>query len=301
MRIMLSRTPKFSIPIALGVLQLLWSVHAIAAVSVVDDARHIVTLSAPAQRIVSLAPHATELLFAAGAGAKIVGVSEYSNYPPAAVKIASIGNTFSLDLERIIALKPDLIVMWGSGNSAGQTEKLRNLGIPLFESEPRDYETVATSLERLSRLTGTDKTGRAAATAFRARRDRITAFYQRRAPVSVFYQIWHDPLMTLNDEHMVSQAIHLCGGTNIFGKLPALTPTVSVEAVLKADPEVIVSGSSAKNDAMVMWHDFPKLTAVTRDNLFLINSDLLTRAGPRILDGTEMLCKRLEEARSKRR
>ncbi len=271
-----------------------------AAISVVDDAKHAVTLAAPAQRIVSLAPHATELLFAAGAGAKLVGVSEYSDYPPEAKRIASIGGSGMLDLERIIALKPDLIVVWSSGNSATQIVKLRALGIPIFESQPNDFETIATSLERMAHLSGTDAVGRTAAENFRARLKQISATYQQRAPVTVFYQIWREPLMSLNDAHLVSAAIRLCGGQNIFGKLPQLAPTVSVEAVLQANPEVIISGGSAKGDSLSHWRRFPKLKAVARDNLFSINSDLLTRAGPRILDGAETMCRQLDAARAKR-
>lgn len=284
-----------------SVLLLLWPVSASAALSVVDDTKHAVTLAAPAQRIVSLAPHATELLFAAGAGAKLVGVSEYSDYPPQAKRIASIGGSGMLDLERIIALKPDLILAWSSGNSAAQIVQLQELGIPIFESQPDDFEAIASSLERLAHLTSTDAVGHAAAENFRARLKRITDTYQQRPPVSVFYQIWREPLMTLNDTHMVSAVIHLCGGRNIFGRLPQLAPTVSIEAVLQADPEVIISGGSATGDSLSSWRRFPKLTAVMRGNLLAINSDLLTRPGPRILDGTEMLCKQLDAARAKRK
>jgi iron complex transport system substrate-binding protein len=269
------------------------------AVSAVDDARHTVTLAAPAQRIVSLAPHATELLYAAGAGAKLVGVSDYSDYPPPAKRIPSVGSSTALDLERIIALKPDLVVVWGSGNSAAQVAQLRKLRLPIFESEPRDFEMVASSLERLGLLAGSAAGGRAAAEDFRSRLRQLGATYRQRPAISVFYQIWSDPLMTLNDAHMVSAAIRLCGGQNIFGALPQLAPTVSIEAVLKADPEVIFAG--ANSDALSAWRQFPRLTAVTRGNLFTVNRDWLSRAGPRILDGAEALCKQLDNARAKRR
>jgi iron complex transport system substrate-binding protein len=272
-----------------------------AAISAVDDSRHAVTLQAPAQRIVSLSPHATELLFAVGAGARIVGAIEYSNYPAEANRIPTVGSATMLDIERIIASKPDLVVIWGSGNLAAQVAKLRAIGIPVFDSEPHDFEAIASSLERLATLTGTDAAGKSEAAKFRTRLARLTADYREREPVTVFYQIWNEPLMTLNDTHMVSSAIRLCGGRNIFGSLPQIAPTVSVEAVLKANPEVIVTGSSAKNDSMAQWRHFPKLSAVARGNLVTIDSDLLTRAGPRILDGTEALCRSFDEARRKRK
>lgn len=272
-----------------------------AAVSVQDDAGHTVTLPVPATRIVSLAPHATELLYAAGAGNKLVGVSKYSDYPPEAKHLPSVGDSAALDLERIVALKPDLVVIWGSGNSAPQIAKLRALGLPLFESEPRDFAAVASSLERLARLSGSDAIGQAAAANFRARLQTIATTYQQRPVVRVFYQIWREPLMTLNDNHMVSAAIRLCGGENIFGKLPRLAPTVGMEAVLQADPEVIIAGGSAHDNTPTSWRHFPKLTAVARDNLFSLDSDLMTRAGPRVLDGTEALCQQLDTARRKRK
>lgn len=274
---------------------------AFASVSAVDDTNRTVTLAAPAQRIVSLAPHVTELLFAAGAGKKIVGVSDYSDYPPDAKKIASVGGATSLDLERIIALKPDLVVVWGNGNSAAQLARLRTLSIPIFDSQPQDFSTIATSLERLAKLSGTEPIGQAAANSFRDRVKSLAATYEKRPTVSVFYQIWQSPLMTLNDAHMVSAAIRLCGGKNVFGKLPQLAPTISIEAVLQADPETIITGSSAKDERLAEWRRFPRLTAVKRDNLFSLNSDTMSRASPRILDGSEALCKVLDMARSRRK
>lgn len=271
-----------------------------AAISVVDDANHVVTLPAPAQRIVSLAPHATELLYAAGAGSHIVGVSQYSNYPPAAKRITSVGGSAALDLERIVTLKPDLVVVWESGNSAAQIEKLRALHIPLFESDPRNFETVATSLERLGQLAGTATTGHAAAQAFRTRLQTLAATYQHRSPVRVFFQIWRHPLMTLNNDHMASAVIRLCGGENVFGQLPQIAPTVSIESVLQENPEAIIATTSGNENIRSDWQRFPKLAAVARGNLFAIDVDWMTRGGPRILDGAEILCKQLDQVRQRR-
>jgi len=267
--------------------------------TVIDDEGNTVTLATPARRIVSLAPHVTELLYAAGAGAAVVGVSQYSDYPPAARKVASVGGASALDLEQIITLKPDLVVAWHSGSSAAQIAKLRTLAIPVFESEPRDFATVASSLERLAQLAGTETAGNAAAAAFRARLARLDAAYRSRPPVRVFYQVWRKPLMTLNDAHLVSAALRLCGGRNVFGALPQLAPTVSREAVLAQDPEVIFSAGGAA-DELADWRRFPQLSAVAHDNLFRLDADLLSRAGPRIVDGTEQICRQLELVRSRR-
>lgn len=270
-----------------------------AAISVTDDAGRTVSLSRPARRIVSLAPHATELLFAAGAGPSVVGVAEFSDYPPEAARIASVGSGLSLDLERILQLKPDLIVGWNNGIAATQLSRLESLGIPIYKSEPYDFATIAHSLERLARLAGSDATGSAAAKAFRARWQDLKARYQERRPVTVFYQIWRSPLMTLNGSHLVSSALTLCGGRNIFAALPQLAPTVGMEAVLKADPEAIVASSGEQDDVFAPWRPFPGLKAVARDNLVLIDGALMNRAGPRILDGTEDLCRKLDAVRKK--
>lgn len=274
----------------------------ITAVSTTDDSKLKITLDKPAQRIISLAPHATELLFAVGAGGQIVGVSDYSDYPDQAKKIPSVGNIFALDLERLISLKPDLVVVWGTGNGKILTNKLRENHMAVFESEPRDFETIATSLERLATLSGTEAKGKEAATAFRARLEALRQTYQLKPgqkPVSVFYQIWRKPLMTLNDQHLVSSAITLCGGRNIFGNMKEISPTVTLEAVLSLNPQAIVASSGESQDVLADWLKFPNLSAVKKANLFIIDGNWINRSGPRILDGVEALCKNLNIARAK--
>ncbi|MDY7573885.1 cobalamin-binding protein [Actimicrobium sp. CCI2.3] len=271
-----------------------------APVSATDDAGHLITLTTPARRIVSLAPHVTELLFAAGAGERLVGVSDYSDFPAAAKAIGSVGGAAALDIERIVQLKPDLVVAWGSGNSASQLARLRALGMAVFDSEPRTFAAIASSLERLATLAGSEAIGHAAADDFRARLRILTSTYQQRAPVRVFYQIWREPLMTLNGKSMVSTAIGLCGGRNVFAQLPQIAPVVGTEAVLEANPEVILTGGDDEVAALAGWRRFASLLAVRRDNLFIINADWLARSGPRLLDGTELLCRQLDSARRKR-
>ncbi|TFW10077.1 cobalamin-binding protein [Oxalobacteraceae bacterium OM1] len=271
-----------------------------ATVSVVDDTGRTVTLAQPARHIVSLAPHATELLFAAGAGKHVVGVVEFSDFPAEARRIPSVGSGVALDLERILALKPDLVVGWNSGNAAGQLEKLASLGINVFKTEPHDYATIASSLERLGRLAGTDAEADRAAQAFRSRLQQLRQNYSQRPTVTVFYQIWRSPLMTLNGEHMVSAALRLCGGRNVFADLPQTAPTVTTEAVLKADPDAIVASSGAKDDAFAEWRRFSKMKAVVRGNLLTVDGGLLNRSGPRVLEGTEQLCRELDVARGRK-
>jgi iron complex transport system substrate-binding protein len=276
--------------------------NASVQVSTKDDSQRQISLDKPAQRIISLAPHATELLFAVGAGAQIVGVSEYSDYPEQAKKIPSVGNIFALDLERVIALKPDLVVVWGTGNAKLLTSKLRENHITVFESEPHDFETIASSLERLAVLTGTESKGKEAATTFRNRLENLRQTYQLKPgqkTVNVFFQIWRKPLMTLNDRHLVSSAIRLCGGKNIFGDLKEISPTVSLEAVLSLNPQAIIASSGEIQDVLVDWQQFPRLFAVNKSNLFIIDGNWINRSGPRILDGVESMCKNLAIARAK--
>lgn len=271
-----------------------------AAVQVTDDSGTTISLSVPARRIVSLAPHATEMLFAAGAGAQVVGVVQYSDYPPQALDIASVGSGVALDLERIVRLEPDLVIAWRSGNSAPQVARLRQLGFQIYESEPRTFPGIAHSIERLAHLAGTDAVGRAAAEKFRGRLAQLQDAYRDRRMLTVFYQIWRTPLMTLNGEHLVSEALRLCGARNIFDFLPQLAATVSIEAVVNADPDVIIASSGEQDDVLAGWGRFPRLKAVSRANLLLIDGSTINRAGPRILDGVEALCRQLDGARARR-
>jgi iron complex transport system substrate-binding protein len=274
------------------------SAAAMAAVTVRDDLGNQVTLAQPARRIVSLAPHVTELLYAAGAGDKLVGASDFSDYPAAAAKLPSMGSFAALDLERVLGAKPDLIVAWHSGNKPSQLARLRAFGIPVYESQPADFGTIADTLEKLAHLAGTDATGQAAAADFRAHWRALQAQYRNRPEVSVFYQIWGQPLMTLNGKHMVSSVLRLCGGRNIFADLPQLTPTVGMEAVLAADPQVILAPGDAKDQPLERWRPYRRLRAVREGHLYTVNADWLNRAGPRILDAAEEVCKRLDEARA---
>jgi len=286
--------------LALGLL--LASGLASAALEVTDDLGQNIRLAQPARRIVSLAPHVTELLYAAGAGDKVVGVVQYSDYPEAARKVARVGGYTSVDMEKVVALKPDLVVAWKSGNRDAHLDKLRGLGIPVFINEPRKIEDVARSLSQLGRLAGTETVADGAARAFRERHAALQAKYASRPRVRTFYEIWNRPLMTINGEHLISDVIRLCGGDNVFARLPVLAPTIDTEAVLAAAPEVIVASGmgEARPEWLDDWRQWTKLQAVSRGNLFFIPPDQIQRHTPRILDGAERLCGQLEEARARR-
>jgi len=275
---------------------------AAADVSVLDDAQRTVRLDKPAKRIISLAPHVTELIFAAGAGHLLVGVSEYSDYPEEVKKIASVGNVFALDLERVLALKPDLIVIWGSGNAKQLAKKLRDNKVTVFESEPHNFEDIASSLERISTLAGTEAIGKNTAKQFRQRLQNLSDTYRlkdKEKPVNIFHQMVKSPLMTVNQEHFISKMITLCGGRNVFAELKDISATITTEALLLANPDMIFNSGKDVSKLRQDWAQFPNLRAVKKQNLYSIDGDWLHRAGPRILDATEELCKDIRVVRQK--
>ena len=275
---------------------------ALVANSDLSRADKPVAVTPPASRIVSLAPHITELLYAAGAGSKLVGNVDYGDYPPEAKALPKVGGYTRLDLEAILALKPDLVIAWQSGNSPAALDKLKAMGIAVYVSQPDRIEDVAREIERFGVLAGTESVAYPAAAAFRARQAALAARFNHRPSVDVFYQIWKQPLMTVNDKQIISDVIRLCGGRNVFGSLPVLAPTVTVEAVIAANPEVIVASGMGdeRPEWLDDWRRWKNLTAVQRDNLFFIPPQEIQRHTPRLLDGAEKLCRALEAARARR-
>lgn len=278
-------------------------VSAVAAeIRVEDDTGKTVVLDQPVHRIVSLAPNTTELLFAAGAGGRIVGAVEYSDYPEDAKRIPRIGSGFGFDLEAIIALRPDLIVSWQSGNPPWQVARLLDLGFPVFATEPRRLDDVPKLIERLGRLAGTETVAAEAAGRFQQERGRLQARYSGRPRVTVFYQILDASLLTVNGQHLINDVIDLCGGRNVFSDLSALTPRVDIESVLQKNPDaVLASGHEPLWPAWEQrWRAWLTLNAAARGNLFFIDPDLIHRQSPRVLQGAGQICTALEKARTTR-
>lgn len=268
-----------------------------ATVTAVDDEGTSVSLPAPARRVVSLAPHITEQLFAVGAGSSIVGTTDYADFPAGAKAIPRVARAHSVDLERVAALRPDLVVLWGSGFPAGVADAVRRLGVPVFISEPRALEDVARSLTALGVLTGHDGTG--ASNDFNRKIAALRAQYGGRTTVRVFYQVWASPLMTLSGRHVINEAIALCGGRNVFAQLAPVAPQVSIEAVLAADPQVIVTAEPGgrTSGSLGMWQHYPTLSATRLGQLRTLDADRINRHGPRLADEVEALCKVIEQAR----
>ncbi|HVP89379.1 MAG TPA: cobalamin-binding protein [Casimicrobiaceae bacterium] len=270
-----------------------------APVAVTDAAGTRIALAAPAHRIVSLAPHATELLFAAGAGSRVVGVLSPADWPPEAARLPRVGDARSLDLEHIVALKPDLAVAWPYLAPA-QIERLRALGVPIYISDPHTPEAIAEDIERLGALAGTADAAEARAAAFRAKLSALFATPRDGSKLPVFYEIWNHPLYTIGGKHLITAALELCGGSNVFAWLALPAPQVSVEAVLAAAPDAIIAGTddAFRPPWLDEWKRWRELPAVLYGNLFVVDANLLHRAGPRFADGVAQLCAALDQARA---
>lgn len=269
----------------------------IADIEVTDFAGRAVRLEAPAQRIVALSPHTVENAFSAGAGGKLVGAVSYSDYPEAARDIPRVGSYAAWSLESIVARRPDLVLIWGSGNSLDALPTLERLGIPVYVSEPRRLGDIPATLRAIGRLAGTGDVAEQRARAFERELVQLRERFGRKEPLSVFYQVWNQPLQTLNGEHFVSDVIALCGGRNVFADEPYLAPKISVESVLARDPQVILASGmdAARPEWLDEWLAYPTLRAVRDGALFFIHPDLLQRPTTRLLQGARQLCEMLAE------
>jgi len=267
-------------------------------VRVTDDAGAVVVLAQPASRIVSLAPHLTEQLFAIGAGGRIVATTDFADYPEAAKALPRVARAHAVDLERVAAARPDLIVIWGSGFPPATLAALRRLGVPVYVDEPSSLDGIAVSMLRLGALTGAAGAQVAAAN-YRAAIAALRARYAARREVSVFYQVWPQPLMTLGGRHVLSEGLRACGARNVFEQLAPIAPQVSVEAVLAADPQVIVTAEPGAVDrgALAIWTRFPAQRAVAAGQLVTIDADRINRHTPRLAEELAALCERIDAAR----
>lgn len=269
------------------------------AFTVVDDVGRTLRLDGPASRIVSLAPHITENLFAAGIGHLVVGAVSYSDYPAEAREIPLVGGYDNFDTELVLAMQPDLVIAWKEGNQYHQVERLMELGLTVFVNEPQQLEDVAADIIRFGILGGREDHARVAAQKYLAELSRLRDEYSELEKVSVFYQVWPKPLTTVTDKQIIGNVIRLCGGSNIFGGMSALTPQVGTEAVLTKNPDaIIVSGmNEARPDWLNDWKQWSFLKAASYNNLFFIAPDIIQRHTARILLGSRQLCEILEQAR----
>lgn len=275
-----------------------------APIQVKDDRGQELRLARPAQRVIALAPHLTELVFQVGAGASLVGVSSYSDYPAAAAELPIVGHSGRADAERVVSLRPDLILAWDSGNSRSDVERLEALGIPVFVLEVRRLDEIAAALIRIGRLTGHEPQAQREAAQFRRALQDLRERYRERVPVRVFIEISARPLMTLNGRHLVSDALRLCRGENVFTAstrtLPQMAVQVGVEDVLRANPDVLLisDGLSNVDEELARWRGLKTLDAARHGHIYTVPAALMFRATPRVLAGTQRACQHLDAVRA---
>ena len=270
-----------------------------APIQVTDDRGREVALSAPARRAVTLAPHATELVYAAGAGDYIAATIRGSDYPPAARALPVIGDGTQPDPERVAAVRPDLLIAWQTAAAEPLARVMDKLGVPVFYSDPQRLDAIPGAVERMGVLFGTEARARPAADALRARLDALKARYAGRRPVRVFVQAGLEPIYTLNDASIVSDALRACGGVNVFGQAPVVAPQVTLESVLAARPEAVLAGVAGPQDTarnLAAWQALG-LPAARQGHVYGIDADALYRPGPRLLDAAETLCADLDRLR----
>jgi iron complex transport system substrate-binding protein len=272
-----------------------------AAVQVAGSDGRTLSLAAPARRIVALAPDLVEMVYDVDAGAALVGAVEYSDYPETAKNLPRVGDAFRVDLERLVALKPDLVLAWRGGTPQALVERLRALNLPVLSLGTRELDDIGANLETLGTVTGHEDSAKRAAQFFRARLVQLHDRYAGTTPIRVFYEIQSEPIFTVGRDQSISRLIALCGGQNIFADLTELAPVVSLESVIARDPQAIVTGTG-EGDAggrLKEWQRWPQLAAVHAGNLFPVNGDLISRSTPRLLDAGQELCEDLDLARSR--
>jgi iron complex transport system substrate-binding protein len=269
-----------------------------APLVITDDTGKTVTLPAIPTRIVSLAPGATEMLFAAGAGKHVIATVEYSDEPPAAKQVPRIGDVVAIDMERLVALRPEVAVVWPGGGNPAQIEEISRMHIPMYRQQVNTLADIAGSLRRLGALAGTRDLAEQAAQKIETRLATLTRTYGSGHHPSVLMEVWNHPFYTVGGTHLMSDALRICGARNVFGDLKELGPVIDVEAVVARDPDIIVAAAppGAGAEWLADWKRFTTLRAVRNGNLIAFEDQRLTRLGPSVIDATEALCKALAKA-----
>jgi iron complex transport system substrate-binding protein len=286
--------------------------HAIAAIVVTDDAQIRVELHQPAKRIATLAPFLTELVYAADAGKQLVGVSAFSDYPPAAKSVPVVADYQGVAVESLLTTKPDLVLAWQTGNRPQDIVRLKALGIPVVQFELKTLADIPRAISQIALLAGISEQPKAV-TDFNLRLSNLTkkvgeAQQNQLNPQAVryFLPIERMPLMTLSGAHIVSKALAVCGGENIFANAAALAPVVDKEGIVAGNPEIIfVSAATAGRDALrvPLGDGFSALpvAAIKNKQIFGLNADWLMRPTPRMLGAVESACAAMNLVRDARK
>ena len=270
-------------------------------VTVYDDFGNSLSFDQPVKKIIVLSPHLTELVFEAGAQEKLVATVEFADYPPAAGQIPRIGSYNTWDVEKIVAMKPDIVLVWLSARGIEMLERLKQLGLRVYVSEPRKLSDISRTIRDIGIMSGSNDIAEKRAKEFERAIASLKGKYKNRKRVRLFYQVWRPPLVTINGKQLINQVFNLCGGENIFADLPALAPVISIESLLLENPDVILGGARQEDRQRWLheWRKWPALNAVKNNNLFFVNPDLLSRQTSRMLQGAYQVCDQLEQVRQK--
>lgn len=273
--------------------------NTVFAVSVVDDENNTITLDRPAQRVITLAPSLTEMLYTFGAEDKLVATVQFSDYPEAAKTKPHIGNYERFVMERLLSFKPDLVVAWSSANNSQQLKQLEKFNIPVYRSEPRTLSDISKTIRNLGVLTGYQQKASQVANTFDQRLKKLQDENKNKTELNAFYQVWHQPVYTINGQHVISKVMRLCKLKNVFENSIIIAPKVTVESVIKYNPDLIIASgmASAQPEWLDQWREWPAIRAVEQDNLFFIPPDLIQRQSIRLLDAAEIMCRQADEAR----
>ncbi|GGL98941.1 cobalamin-binding protein [Pseudomonas asuensis] len=251
-------------------------------------------LSQAAERIISLAPSMTDIVLELGAEARLMGVLDAGERPASLASLPSVGRYGQINIEQIVALRPDLILLWPGAVPPAQREQLQQLGYPIEVLDVHRLDELADGLARVGQVVGVPDEGRRLAVQFREQLTVMRTRYQRLPPVRVFYQVWDKPLYTIGNTQIINDAIQVCGGKNIFADLPQPAPQVGIETVLTRDPDVILAMNQAQ---LQHWGQWPTLKAVARQHLWAVEDKRLERPSYGMLNAVARLCELLNKAR----
>jgi len=251
------------------------------------------------QRIVALAPHIVEMLFDIGAGDKIVGTVAYADFPKAALEIPRVGSYHGMQIEKILALAPDLVIVWKSGNSQSDIDKMKRLGLNVVFSNPENINDVATELRYFGQLIHHQTQAEVVALAYELRLKKLRVENMNKQAVPVFYQLWSEPMMTINGTTWINQLIEVCQGVNVFADNATPYPKLSIENVIVAQPHLMIlpDENSDKPQPIIDWSKWPEIPAVKNDKFIHVDADLLHRFSTRMLSGIEDMCEKIDQHR----
>lgn len=271
---------------------------------VTDMSDRSVCLNTRSPRIISLSPGSTELLFAAGAGDRVIAVDQHSDYPASVKQLPNVGGYPNVNVEAIVAMKPDLVVIWKGGDDPKVIQQLESLGVNTFHVNAVNFAGIEQALLGLGEIAGTREPAKKTAADFHQRLSGLQQQYSNQQPLTVFFEIWRTPLMTVGNGLAINDVITLCGGRNIYAEVAERTPKVGIESLIARNPQVIIGSDpegdtpQTRKDLMDYWSQWKNLQAVKNHQLFSVPSNLIARPTPRILEGAEMICKQLQAARS---